>query len=170
MLCPCYILHVHIDVSLKELNTDQQTLSLCLLEMSCASSSGQVDGEPQRALQPGDPGSVVRAHAGVSVVHTTPKQKWLLSHSGVFFFLPPSVILVSIVKLPRFSCCLLIGQPPGALFHAVPRTGGGSHLPVAREGGEDSREQAGARAEAEHHLPLLCQLRAAGPLPPSGAG
>lgn len=72
-LCHCYVLHVHIDVFLKELNTDQQTFSLCLLEMSCASSSGQVDGEPQRALQPGGPGSVVCAHTGESSQHTTPK-------------------------------------------------------------------------------------------------
>lgn len=112
----------------------------------------------------------------MSSVHTqvSPASTQHQNRSGcsaiAIFFPPPSVILVSIVKLPRFNCCLLIGQPPGALLHTVPRSGGGSHLPVAREGGEDSREQAGARAEAEHHLPLLRQLRTAGPLPPSGAG
>lgn len=36
--------------------------------MSCPSPSGQVDGEPQRTLQPGDPGSVVRAHTGKSAL------------------------------------------------------------------------------------------------------
>lgn len=71
--CHSYILHVHIDVFLKELNTDQRTFSFCLLEMSCAGSSSQVDGEPQRALQPGGPGSVVCAHTGESSQHTTPK-------------------------------------------------------------------------------------------------
>lgn len=65
---------------------------------------------------------------------------------------------------------LLIGQPPGALPHTLPCPGGGSDVPVARERGEDPREQAGARAEAEHHLLVLGQLRAAGPLPASGAG
>lgn len=59
--------HVRIDGPLERtLTRTNKTLSLCLLEMSCAGSSGQVDGEPQRALQPGDPGGVVRAHAGVS--------------------------------------------------------------------------------------------------------
>lgn len=62
------------------------------------------------------------------------------------------------------------GQPPGALLHPLPRPGGWSHIPAAGQGGEDSREQAGARAEAQHHLPVLLQLRASGPLPPSGDG
>lgn len=143
------------------MKTEQRTFSFSLLEMSSPSPSGQVDGEPQRTLQPRDPGSVVRAHAGMSVLRTAPKHKSLLTRS---------VILVWVVKLAHFNRCLLIGQPPGALLHALPRSGGGSHFPVAREGGEDSREQAGARAEAEHHLLVLGQLRTAGPLPPPGAG
>lgn len=70
----------------------------------------------------------------------------------------------------QITCCVLIGQPPGAILHTLPCSGGGSYVPVACKRGENSREQAGARAEAEHHLPVLCQLRASGPLSPSGAG
>ncbi len=47
------------------------------------------------------------------------------------------------------------GQPPGALLHPLPRPGGRSYIPTARQGGEDSREQAGAWAEAQHYLPVL---------------
>lgn len=62
------------------------------------------------------------------------------------------------------------GQPPGAFLHPLPRLRGHSNIPAAGQGGEDSREQAGARAEAQHHLPVLLQFRASGALPSSSAG
>ena len=65
---------------------------------------------------------------------------------------------------------MFLGQPLGALLHAVSRPGGRSQLPAAREGGEDSREQAGTGAEAEHRVPVLVPLGAPGALPPPAAG
>lgn len=61
------------------------------------------------------------------------------------------------------------GQPPGAFLHPLSCPGRRRNIPATSQGGEDSREQAGARAEAQHHIPGLLQIRASGPLPPSGA-
>lgn len=61
------------------------------------------------------------------------------------------------------------GQPPGALLHPLPRPRGRSYVPSAGPGREDSREQAGAWAETQHHLPVIFKFGASGPLPPPGA-
>lgn len=153
------------------------------LEMSYSGPSSQVDGGPQRTFQPGDPGYVVCAHTGERRLHTP---KWHLclcsvpniktkqnktrgcSAAAVSFCIP--LLFHPHVSNWQITRCVLIGQPPGAILHTLPCSGGGSYVPVACERRENSREQAGARAEAEHHLPVLRQLRASGPLSPSGAG
>lgn len=81
----------------------------------------------------------------------------------------PLLLLLSLLPVltnPTFS---LPGQPPGAFLHPLPCTGRWSNIPCADQGGEDSREQAGAWAEAQHHSPVLVQSRGSGPLPPPSA-
>ena len=62
------------------------------------------------------------------------------------------------------------GQTPAALLHAVPRSGRPGELPHPRAGREGSGGQAGARAEAEHHLAVVLVPGAAGALPAPGPG
>lgn len=74
-----------------------------------------------------------------------------------------------------FHCCLLFlfsvpGQSSGAFLHTLPCPGGWSNIPSTGQRWEDSREQARAWAEAQHHFSVLLQFRASGPFPPSGDG
>lgn len=62
------------------------------------------------------------------------------------------------------------GQPPGEVLHPLPLPGEPGDLPHPRAGPEDQRDGAGARAEAQPHLPELLPPGAAGALPAPGAG
>lgn len=90
---------------------------------------------------------------------------------AVHLFLSPSPLLLFLSLLPVLTnpAFSLPGQPPGAFLHPLPCTGGWSNIPCADQGGEDSREQAGAWAEAQHHSAVLVQSRGSGPLPPPSA-
>lgn len=66
--------------------------------------------------------------------------------------------------------CSAPGQSSGAFLHPLPCFGGWGNIPAASQGGKDSREQVGTRAEAQHHLSVLLQSGASGPLPPPGVG
>lgn len=78
--------------------------------------------------------------------------------------------------IPFFPhCCLLFlfsvpGQSSGAFLHTLPCPGGWSDISSTGQGWEDSREQARAWAEAQHHFSVLFQFRTSGPFPPSGDG
>lgn len=62
------------------------------------------------------------------------------------------------------------GQPPGEVLHPLPLPREPGDLPHPRTGSEDQRDGAGARAEAQHHLPELLPPGAARALPAPGAG
>lgn len=62
------------------------------------------------------------------------------------------------------------GESPGALLHPVPCSRGKGYVPYPCRGRQSARKQAGARAKAQHHLPVLLRAGAACTLPPPGPG
>lgn len=158
-----------------------------------------MDGESQRAFQPWDPGCVVCTYAGELWLNTQHPASLLLAlcvhlkskyrctnnkcpvcfirHSPWTTTCTLSYHICFSISLPFFPpCCYLLflfsvpGQSSGAFLHTLPCLGGWSNIPCTGQGWEDSRKQARAWAEAQHHFSALLQFRASGSFPPPGDG